>query len=120
MVCELDLDALAAAARAVLAFRGVSRFPAVARDVAFLVPRELESEALIGHIRATGEELLEKVQIFDVYDGERIEPGFKSLGLRFSYRKADRTLTDEEVQQVHAALVARVVERTGARVRGES
>ncbi|HOG08037.1 MAG: phenylalanine--tRNA ligase subunit beta [Syntrophales bacterium] len=120
VVCELDLDALTAATRAVSAFRGVSRFPAVARDVAFLVPRELESEALLGHIRETGEELLEKVQIFDVYDGERIEPGFKSLGLRFSYRKADKTLTDEEVQQVHTALVARVVERTGARVRGES
>jgi len=119
VVCELDLALLASHARSVAVSRGVSRFPAVTRDVAFLVPLEMESDTLLSLIRETGEEFLEKVHIFDVYAGERIAAGQRSLGLRFSYRKADGTLTDEEVQQVHTALVKKVVEQTHARIRGE-
>ena len=63
------------------------------------------------------EELLEKVQIFDVYEGKNIPAGMKSLGLRFSYRCADRTLTDDEVNEVHARIVQKIVQATGASIR---
>ena len=63
------------------------------------------------------EELLEKVQIFDVYEGENLPAGMKSLGLRFSYRGADRTLTDDEVNEVHARIVQKIVHATGASIR---
>jgi len=65
------------------------------------------------------EELLEKVCIFDVYDGKGIPEGMKSLGLRFSYRADDRTLTDLEVSQVHNGIVKRIVDKSGAKIRGE-
>jgi phenylalanyl-tRNA synthetase beta chain len=63
------------------------------------------------------EELLEKVKIFDVYEAQNIPEGMKSLGLRFSYRSADRTLTDDEVNEVHARIVGKVVHATGASIR---
>jgi phenylalanyl-tRNA synthetase beta chain len=63
------------------------------------------------------EELLEKVQIFDVYEGKNIAEGMKSLGLRFSYRGAGRTLTDDEVNEVHARIVQKIVQASGASIR---
>jgi phenylalanyl-tRNA synthetase beta chain len=63
------------------------------------------------------EELLERVKIFDVYEGENVPSGMKSLGLRFSYRGADRTLTDDEVSEVHARILQRIVRASGASIR---
>ncbi len=65
----------------------------------------------------THEVLLEKVQIFDVYEGKNVGSGMKSLGVRFSYRSADRTLTDDEVNEVHGRIVQQIVRRTGASIR---
>ena len=93
------------------------RFPSSSRDVAFLIRRECEAGELLRLADESHEELLEKVQIFDVYEGENIAAGMKSLGLRFSYRSADRTLTDDEVNEVHARIVQRIVQRTGASIR---
>ena len=63
--------------------------------------------------------MLEKVIIFDVYSGEGVPSGMKSLGLRFSYRATDRTLTDDEVNDIHGAIVKKMVDVTGAKIRGE-
>jgi phenylalanyl-tRNA synthetase beta chain len=63
------------------------------------------------------EVLVEKVQIFDVYEGKNLPPGMRSLGLRFSYRSVDRTLTDDEVNEVHGRIVQRIVQITGASIR---
>lgn len=63
------------------------------------------------------EELLENVAIFDIYAGKGLEEGTKSLGLRFSYRSAERTLTDMEVQSAHQRILDKTLEMTGATIR---
>jgi phenylalanyl-tRNA synthetase beta chain len=85
--------------------------------VAFLIHREAEAGELLRPAHEYHEELLEKVQIFDVYEGKNIPAGMKSLGLRFSYRCEDRTLIDDEVNEVHARIVQKIVQRTGASIR---
>ncbi len=65
------------------------------------------------------EELLENVVIFDIYTGKGIAEGIQSLGLRFSYRAPDRTLTDVEVNNIHDKIVQNTVGLTGAKIRGE-
>jgi phenylalanyl-tRNA synthetase beta chain len=65
------------------------------------------------------EELLDNIHVFDVYTGNGIPEGTKSLGLRFSYRSTDRTLTDEEVNRIHWGIIKRMTNLTGARIRGE-
>jgi phenylalanyl-tRNA synthetase beta chain len=117
VLCEMDIDLLAAHFSAKSPFRNIPRFPSSSRDVAFLIHRECEAGELLRLADESLEELLEKVQIFDVYEGENIPAGMKSLGLRFSYRCADRTLTDDEVNEVHARIVQKIVHRTGASIR---
>jgi phenylalanyl-tRNA synthetase beta chain len=63
--------------------------------------------------------LLENVSIFDIYTGNGLPEGTKSLGVRFSYRAPDKTLTDLEVNNVHEKIVRNTVQLTGAKIRGE-
>ncbi|HBB18079.1 MAG TPA: phenylalanine--tRNA ligase subunit beta [Syntrophus sp. (in: bacteria)] len=117
VVCELDMDRLAALYSAKTSFRSIPRFPSSSRDVAFLIRRELEACEVLLPAEESHEELLEKVQIFDIYEGTNLPAGMKSLGLRFSYRSADRTLTDDEVTEVHGRIVQAIVRVTGAAIR---
>ncbi|OPY07185.1 MAG: Phenylalanine--tRNA ligase beta subunit [Syntrophaceae bacterium PtaB.Bin038] len=118
-VLEVEAGPLAGGAREAVRYREYSRFPSMVRDVAFLVGLETEAGRLIALAAAAGEELLEKVDVFDVYSGRGIPEGMKSLGLRFTYRSASKTLTDEETGQAHGRIVKKIVETTGARIRGE-
>ncbi len=118
-VLEIETDPLTGLAAADVRYREYSRFPSMLRDVAFLVGADVEAGRVIGLVKAAGEELLETVDVFDVYSGKGIPEGMKSLGLRFTYRSATRTLTDEDTGQVHGRLVKKIVEATGARIRGE-
>ncbi|MFZ4438025.1 MAG: phenylalanine--tRNA ligase subunit beta [Syntrophales bacterium] len=117
VVCELDLDLLTAKSSAKTTSRAVPRFPSSSRDVAFLVRLGTEAGELRRIATDSAEELLEKVQIFDVYEGKNIPEGTRSLGLRFSYRSTDRTLTDDEVNEVHARIVKKIVQVSGASIR---
>lgn len=98
-------------------YQGISSFPAVTRDVAFVVADTMEADKMLDIIYDQKEDLLENVSIFDVYRGKGVSEGTKSLGLRFSYRASDRTLTDSEASAVHERIVQKVVTLTGAKIR---
>jgi len=100
-VAEIAFAALMEAMLPQAVYRPVPRFPAVARDVAMLVDLDLPADRLEAAIREAGGELLEDVRLFDVYQGERLAPGKRSLAFRLVYRAADRTLTDAELEPVH-------------------
>jgi phenylalanyl-tRNA synthetase beta chain len=119
MAFEIDTDLLSEVYSGKISFNEINKFPSSSRDVAFLVSLELEAEKIVTLSKGLGEELLEKVSVFDVYDGKGIPEGMKSLGLRFSYRASDRTLTDQEVNDVHGRIVKIVMTEYGAKIRGE-
>jgi phenylalanyl-tRNA synthetase beta chain len=118
-VVEIDLDILKNLFSGDIRYRGLPRFPSVVRDVAFIIGEELEADKMCEFAMDINKELLEKVSIFDVYSGKSIPHGKKSLGLRFTYRAPERTLTDDEVNQVHSGIVKSIVDLTGAKIRGE-
>ena len=89
------------------------------RDAAFVIPDTMEAGQMLNIVLEQKEDLLENVSIFDVYSGKEISEGTKSLGLRFSYRAPDRTLTDLELNNVHDRIVQKTVNLTGAKIRGE-
>jgi phenylalanyl-tRNA synthetase beta chain len=93
------------------------RYPAVRRDVALVLERELPAQAVIRAVTETASPLLESVEVFDVYEGPGVASGKKSVALACRYRSKDRTLTDEEVNRVHSALVEHARTRLGAELR---
>jgi phenylalanyl-tRNA synthetase beta chain len=95
---EVDLASLVAAASAgEETFEDVTSYPAVNQDIAVVVPDEVTAEQIRVAVLAGGGELLRAAEVFDLYEGEQVGEGRKSLALRLEFRAADRTLTDEEV-----------------------
>ena len=102
---ELDLAAVFAAARpADRAYDDVIGFPAVWQDLAVVVPDDVSAERVRTTVVEAGGELLREARIFDLYRGEQVAPDHKSLALRLEFRAADRTLTDEEVDERRVAI----------------
>ncbi len=118
-VFEIDLDMLAAHNAGGITYKEISKYPAVTRDVAFVIGTDVETDYLLDIVLRQKEDLLENVVIFDIYTGKGLAEETKSLGLRFSYRAPDKTLTDVEVNYVHEKIVRNTIQLTGAKVRGE-
>jgi phenylalanyl-tRNA synthetase beta chain len=114
---EVDLAALVAAATAgEETYEDVTTFPASYQDLAVLVPGELPAAELRAAVLAGGGELLQAADVFDLYEGEQVSEGRKSLALRLEFRATDRTLTDEEVSEQRAAIEA-ALEKIGGSLR---
>jgi phenylalanyl-tRNA synthetase beta chain len=115
---ELDLDATRAGARAPRTYRPVSRFPASAIDLAFVVDERVPAGAVLATLRNTAGDLAERVELFDVFRSEAIGAGRVSLAFTVSFRAPERTLTDEEVAERRQRLIDAVVRAHGAELRG--
>jgi phenylalanyl-tRNA synthetase beta chain len=113
---ELNLDAIPITET--LAAPRVSPFPAVFQDVSLVVAADVEAQAVIDALREGAGELLEDIQLFDVYTGPQIGEGHKSLALALRFRAADRTLTEDEASAARESAVRRAGESVGAVQRG--
>jgi phenylalanyl-tRNA synthetase beta chain len=116
-VAELDLDRLRKHAVAVQRYRPVSRFPAVARDVAFLVPRPTAATRAEAIIRGAAGDGLESLYLFDAYEGRPLPEGQRNLAFSLTFRHGERTLTDGEVEEAMERIRAALREQLGARIR---
>ena len=95
----------------------VSPYPPVAVDVAVTVPAEVPAAELTEALEIGGGDLLEDVRLFDVYTGEQVEQGRRSLAFTLRFRAPDRTLTSEEANAARDAAVAVATDRLGATLR---
>jgi len=102
---DLDLDALCALEAVAKNFISLPVFPAVNRDIALLVPEQVEAGALVDAVLQVGESLIERCEIFDVYQGESLKRGYKSVALSVTYRSSQKTLTEKNVEKVHLKIV---------------
>ncbi|MFF1409326.1 phenylalanine--tRNA ligase subunit beta [Streptomyces sp. NPDC058289] len=115
---ELDLDRLAAAGGEALQAPRISSFPVATQDVALIVDASVPASAVEDALHKGAGELLESLRLFDVFEGEQVGEGKKSLAYALRFRAADRTLTAEESTAARDAAVALAGERTGAVLRG--
>ncbi len=106
LLAELNLDVLLARRNPAKSFKPLPAFPTIRRDVAMLVPEATTHDAVLGVVRQTKPQNLEGVELFDVFRGKNVPAGQKSLAYAFTYRHAERTLTDTEVNAAHENLVA--------------
>jgi phenylalanyl-tRNA synthetase beta chain len=114
---EIDVDALAELVSTAPGYRPVSTFPAVIQDIAVVVDEDVPAIDVERAVRIGGGDLLERLRLFDVYRGEQVGEGSKSLALRLEFRAPDRTLTDEEVAEVRARIEHELAE-LGGKLRG--
>jgi phenylalanyl-tRNA synthetase beta chain len=113
---ELVVDALLPAVPGIRPYEPASRFPPVVQDVALLVERDVPAERLRAVIE--GHKLVRRARVFDVYEGERIPAGKKSLAFSVTYQAPDRTLTDDEVATARTSILERLNREVGAELRG--
>ncbi|OLN22644.1 phenylalanine--tRNA ligase subunit beta [Domibacillus antri] len=114
---ELKLDMLLNADREDLSYVPIPRFPSIGRDIALVVESTVEAASLETVIKQAGGSLLTSVRVFDVYEGERMEEGKKSVAFALTYADPEKTLTDEEVTAVHEKVLAALKEQAGAELR---
>ena len=114
---DFDMEALVDAAIFAKRFEPISVYPKVERDLAIVVNKETLSDMPTELIYKTGGELVESVRLFDVYEGEQVPEGKKSLAYTIIYHSASETLTDKAVNALHDKIVKRLNEELGAELR---
>ena len=116
---ELDVPALHALNEELgpIQARGLPKFPAVARDIAMLVRDEFTAGEIGQALRDASQGLAESVKLFDLYRGDQIPEGHRSLAFRVTYRDPEATLTDKRVDKVHASLARLASDRFEATIR---
>lgn len=117
-VFELSLQALLQAEVAPIAYTSIPRFPSITRDIALVVNSATVAGDVQAIITEAGGKLLKEVSVFDVYEGEHMEAGKKSLAFSLKYFDPEKTLTDEEVTKAHTKVLDAVKEKAGAELRG--
>jgi len=102
---DLDYDALCALPATKPAFSSLPVYPAVQRDIALLVAEEVKAGELPTAVRNIGDPLIERCEIFDIFRGEKIPAGYKSVALTITYRSTKKTLTEKNVEKSHTKIV---------------
>ncbi|KEI00880.1 phenylalanine--tRNA ligase subunit beta [Clostridium botulinum] len=115
-VAELNMDVLFKYAQTEKKYLELPKFPAVTRDIAILVDRDILVQEIEDTIKNQGGKLLESVKLFDVYQGKQIPQDKKSIAYALVYR-GDRTLTDKDVNKVHDKIIRALEHKLGAELR---
>ena len=115
-VCEISLQALMQGVKP-LKFKEASKYPTIKKDVAFVVDKSVLSSDIEMTIKKAGGRLLHSTYVFDVYEGEHVEKGKKSLAYNLLFMSEDRTLTDDEVMKVFHQIIDKVCSVHEAEVR---
>jgi phenylalanyl-tRNA synthetase beta chain len=118
VLVEINLDLLFNLVPKTSRYTPLPKYPGIERDVALIVDESLPAFTIMSEMRAYPSGLIEDVALFDFYKGKNIPEGKKSLAFTVRYRAKDRTLTDSEIEELHAGLVTYVTTRTGGVVRG--
>ena len=113
----IDFDKLFESKYEVKLAQNVSKFPAIKRDIAFVVDEKVLCSQIENLISENANDIVEKVELFDIYVGSQVEEGKKSMAYSIIYRTNDRTLTDDEVNPVQEKILKELEEKLGAYLR---
>jgi len=116
-VAELDVDILLKMGQGTVRFKQLPKFPAVNRDLAIVVKDEIAASDIMNTICEQGGELLVDVQIFDLYKGNQVSKGHKSIAFSLTFQAEDRTLTDKEINEIHERIEKTLSDKYAATLR---
>jgi phenylalanyl-tRNA synthetase beta chain len=115
---ELDLTLVEPMRNPKIVFAMPRKFPAVQRDLALVLPAAITAAEVIAQIKENSGNLVESVELFDVYQGDQVPEGQRSLAFSLSYRSQERTLNDTEINQMQTELLQKLNAKYGAVIRG--
>ncbi|HMK64767.1 MAG TPA: phenylalanine--tRNA ligase subunit beta, partial [Thermodesulfobacteriota bacterium] len=116
-LCDLDLDLISPQLCRLPMFRPWPRFPEITRDMALIIDETVLWKNIREEIISAEESLIEEVELFDLYQGKPIPEGKKNMGVRIHFRSPERTLSDEEVNEIHERLLQQVLNKFGGTLR---
>ncbi|NLN41769.1 MAG: phenylalanine--tRNA ligase subunit beta [Clostridiales bacterium] len=116
-LAELNFELMVKLAKTEKQYISLPKYPAITRDLAIVVSKSVLASSIERLIRKTGGALLESVELFDIYEGSQIPEGHRSLAYSLSYRSADRTLKDDDVNPIHNKIVNALVDSFDAQLR---
>jgi len=116
-VFDIDMEAVFAAHKKMHGYTQIPKFPSITRDIAFIADEALVAGDIKATIEETGAPLVKKVNIFDVYQGENLTEGKKSIAYSLLYQHPEKTLKDDEVEASYQTIIEAVNEKYGTYVR---
>ncbi|HHE76800.1 MAG TPA: phenylalanine--tRNA ligase subunit beta [Candidatus Parcubacteria bacterium] len=114
---EVDFDKLVKLSSSEQEYKPISSYPAAVRDLSLLVPREIKVVEILNRINNTGGRLVRDVDLFDIYEGEGVVNGKKSLSFHIVYQADDHTLTSQEIDEVQKKIIKELERGSGWEVR---
>jgi phenylalanyl-tRNA synthetase beta chain len=109
-IFELELDKIAALIPPATGSKSIPRFPAIYRDISIIVDRRVETQTVLDAVEDIGEELVEQLHLFDVFEGDPVAEGKKSVSFRVTYRSSLKTLEDDDVNDLHRAITEKLLQ----------
>ncbi len=116
-VASLNLERLAQVALHVRAFEDLGTYPPAAQDLAVVIGRDVPAAEVVAIARKAGGKLIRDVRVFDVYEGDQVPAGKRSLALRLVMRSPERTLTDKDITEVRRRVLQALERELGATLR---
>ena len=116
-VVEINLDTLFENKTGRIKFKEFSKFPGISKDVAFILSKDTKNEAVISTIKQAGGKLLTKIELFDYYEGDKIDSNKKSVAYNLYFESNEKTLSDEEVNPAFDSIIEAVIKKHNAILR---
>ena len=116
-VCEINLESLFENRTGKLKYKEVSKYPGISKDVAFILDKDVINEDVISTIRKTGGKLLSKVEVFDYYEGDKIEENKKSIAYNLYFESNEKTLDLNEITPIFESIIDGVIKKHNAVLR---
>ncbi len=116
-IADIDVESLVEFAKLEQTYKKIVRFPSITRDIALVVDKDLQAEDIELVINSIDASIIEKINLFDVFTGEQIGEGKKSMAYQIVYRAVDRTLVDDEVNAIQEELIEKLKTTFGATLR---
>ena len=117
VMAELNLEVILNNKISKIRFEPVSKFPQIVRDLAFVVEKDIEVASIIKAIKGCGKQIIKEVEVFDQYMGEHVKDGYKSIALSITFQANDRTLKDDEINEVHHQILNVLKDKLNAKLR---
>lgn len=111
LIGEFNLDLIYGVKKSKVKYKPIPKYPGISRDIAVIVKEDLQASKLIDLVAKVGRDLVVDTKIFDVYQGDNIEDGYKSIALRVYYQSLEKTLKDSDVNDLHQKIVDNLIKQ---------